>query len=332
MDARGCEAMDKTQFITSLQQNYESMSLFFNADMSSAIKVPLAVHYSFSRETFQGIQFEAQMKSLQRKAVKQTLVEYFSTVSTKSVLSYKVAAHLILHEQPEQEIQRVAQNERFLEAAGFASSTYQSIAALFLIDEAHAKRAKLLYREMKKQHQFLTGKDDIPYAVLLTREQADTELLGQTMRCYYDALVQQGFKRGDALQAMTQLLTLYDVYFEPLLLDYVVAIRSHLKRENIKMRRNFYPFIAMLALARSDETVLSDIVKMNNELKQLSMFTLEPSLALMTATQFVLQQLIDNNQLQQFNDSLLFLQALTMSDFLYDAGFTIAFDIFDLFI
>lgn len=332
MNVRGCKAMDKTQFITRLQQNYESISLFFSADMTAAIKVPLAVQYSFSRETFHGTQFEAQMKSLQRKAVKQTLVKYFSTVSTKSVLSYKVAAHLILHEQPEQEIQRVAQNERYLEAADFARSSYQSIAALFLLDEAHAKRAKLLYHEMKKQHQFLTGKDDIPYAVLLTREQADVQLQGQTMRRYYDTLVQHDFKRGDALQAMTQLLSLYDVHFEPLLLDYVVAIRAHLKRENIKVRRNFYPFIAMLALARSDKAVLGDIVEMNNELKQLNMFTLEPSLALMTATQFVLQQLIDNNQLQQFNDSLLFLQALNMSDFLYDAGFTIAFDIFDLFI
>lgn len=300
--------------------------------MTTAIKVPLAVQYSFSRETFNGMQFEAQMKNLQRKAVKQSLVEFFSTVSTKSVLSYKVATHLILHDQAEQEIKRVTQNERYLEAAGFASSTYQSIAALFLIDEAHAKRAKQLHNEMKKKHQFLTGKDDIPYAILLTRERTDTRLQSQTMRHYYDALVQQGFKRGDALQAMSQLLTLYGLQFEPLLVDYAVAIHAYLKRENKKVRRNFYPFIAMLALAGANEDVLSDISTLNNELKQLSMFVLEPSLAVMTATQFVLKQLIENDQLQQFNDSLLFLQALNMSDFLYDAGFTIAFDIFDLFI
>ncbi|WP_274308608.1 DUF4003 family protein [Solibacillus daqui] len=324
--------MDKNHFITSLQQNYERMSLFFSADITPAIKVPLAVQYTFSRETFHGIQFEAQMKNLQRKAVKQSLIEFFSTVSTKSVLSYKVAAHLILHDQTEQEIQRIAQNERYLEAAGFASSTYQSIAALFLIDEAHAKRAKQLHSEMKKKHQFLTGKDDIPYAVLLTREQADAKLQGQTMRRYYDALIQQDFKRGDALQAMSQLLTMYDVQFEPLLIDYVVAIRAHLKRENVKVRRNFYPFIAMLALTRANEDVLSDVMMLHNELKQLSLFALEPSLALMTATQFVLQHLIENDQLQQFNDSLLFLQALNMSNFLHDAGFTLAFDIFDLFI
>ena len=324
--------MDKKHFITSLQQNYDSMSLFFSADITTAIKVPLAVQYSFSRETFNGMQFEAQMKNLQRKAVKQSLVEFLSTVSTKSALSYKVATHLILHDQPKEEIKRIGQNEAYLEAAGFTSCTYQSIAAIFLIDEAHAKRAKQLHSEMKKQHQFLTGKDDIPYAILLTQEQADTKLQAQTMRRYYDALVQQDFKRGDALQAMSQLLTLYGLQFEPLLVDYAVAIHAYLKRENEKIRRNFYPFIAMLALAGANEDVLGDISTLNRELKQLSMFALEPWLALMTAMQFVLQQLIENDHLQQFNDSLLFLQALNMSDFLHDASFTIAFNIFDLFI
>lgn len=324
--------MDKTQFIISLQQNYENMSLFFNSDITPAIKIPLAVNYSFSRETFNGLQFETQLKNLQRKAEKQTLLEFFSTLSTKSVLSYKVAAHLILHKHTEQEIKRVAQNEVYLKAAGFAGSTYQSIAALFLIDEAHAKRAKQLHNEMKKHHQFLTGKDDIPYAILLTQEQADSKIQGQTMRRYYDVLVQKDFKRGDALQAMSQLLTLYEAQFEPLLMDYVVAIRAHLKRENIKIRRNFYPFIAMLALARVTDSVMEEIIALHKQLMELSMFSLEPSLALMTATQFVIQQLIENDQLQQFSNSLLFLQALTMSDFLNDVGFMMAFDIFDLFI
>lgn len=323
--------MEKNHFITLLQQNYNSMSLFFNADMTPAIKIPLAVQYTFSRETFNGIQFEGQMKRLQRKAVKQSLLEYLSTVSNHSVLSYKVSAHLLLHENTEQEVKRVAQNEAYLKMAGFEASTYQSIAALFVVDEAHARRAKVLHKEMKKQHHFLTGKDDIPYAVLLTRENANAQLQAQTMRCYYDALVDQDFKRGDALQAMSQLLTLYNADFEPVLIDYVVAIYNHLKRENIKVRRNFYPFIAMLALARVNETTLNDVVMLNKELTTLTMFEFETAFALMTATQFVLQQMIEQEQLHQFNDSLLFLQALNMNDFLQDTGFMIALDIFDLF-
>ena len=171
--------MEKDYFITLLQQNYDTMSLFFNAEMTPAIKIPLAVHYTFSRETFNGAQFEAQMKKLQRKVVKQSLLEFFSTVSNKSALSYKVSAHLLLHEQTNEELNRLAQNEAYLESAGFESSSYQSIAAIFLVDEANAKRAKILHKEMKKQHHFLTGKDDIPYAVLLTQKQANARLQAQ---------------------------------------------------------------------------------------------------------------------------------------------------------
>lgn len=50
--------MDKTQFIISLQQNYENMSLFFNSDITPAIKIPLAVNYSFSRKMFNGLQHD----------------------------------------------------------------------------------------------------------------------------------------------------------------------------------------------------------------------------------------------------------------------------------
>lgn len=323
--------MEKDYFITLLQQNYDTMSLFFSAEMTPAIKIPLAVHYSFSRETFNGPQFEAQMKNLQRKVVKQSLLEFFSNVSNKSVLSYKVSAHLLLHEQTDQELNRLAQNEAYLDSVGFEASSYQSIAAIFLLDEAHAKRAKILHKEMKKQHHFLTGKDDIPYAVLLTREPVNAQLQAQTMRCYYDELVAQNFKRGDALQAMSQLLTLYNADFEPIVIDYVSAICTYLKRENIKIRRKFYPFIAMLALAQANEEVLNEIIRMNKELMTLPMFSIEPSLALMTATQFVLQQLIEREALQQFSDSLLFLQALNMNDFLQDAKITFAFNIFDFF-
>jgi hypothetical protein len=70
---------------------------------------------------------------------------------------------------------------------------------------------------------------------------------------------------------------------------------------------------------------------MNKELMALRMFSLEPSFAFMTATQFVLQQRIERQALQQFGDSLLFVQALNMNDFLQDAKMTLAFTIFDFF-
>ena len=164
------------------------MDIFFSGDVSATIKIPLAVQYTFSRETFNGSQFEGRIKELQNEYPKQIFRELFSPVSSRSVLIYKICAHLVLHKEPQQELQRLTTNEELLLKVGFKRSAYQNIAALFLTDEAHAKRAKSLHDDMKKQHYFLTGKDDIPYAVLLTKCAGNNGTLAETMRSYYDVL------------------------------------------------------------------------------------------------------------------------------------------------
>ncbi|MGN7477675.1 DUF4003 family protein [Solibacillus silvestris] len=324
--------MDKTSFIQLFEHNYERMALFFGADVSSNVRIPLAVQFTFSRETFNGLQFEANVEKLHKYQPKQTLIEFLATPSNKSVLTYKVLAHLVLHLEPEQELERLISNEKALVKAGFKNSSYQNIAALFLTDEAHAIRAKTLYEEMKKHHFFLTGKDDIPYAVLLTKQQEDPIRQAKTMRKYYDALSKKGFKGGDALQAATQLLTLYNEAFQPVLVDYVVAIKQSFTSCNIKIKKRFYPYLALLALTAATTGAVDEIIGMKQDLVKLSMYAAEQDYALMTATQYVLQQLIDNDALADFNDSLLFMQALNMSGFINDAAFFGVFDILDIFL
>ena len=324
--------MDKTSFIQLLKHNYERMDLFFSTDLSSTIKIPLAVQFTFSRETFNGTQFEANVKKIHKQKPKQMFAEFFSTTSNSSVLTYKILAHLILHTEPEQELQRLILNEKALVNAGFKNSAYQNIAALFLTDEAHAKRAKNLHDHMKKHHFFLTGRDDIPYAVLLTVQQKYPEKLAQTMRQYYDVLMKAGFKSGDALQAMTQLLTLYNEAYQPMLVDYVGAINQSFTKHNIKIKKKFYPYLALLALAAATSEVVDEIIEMKQDLVKLAMYAREQEYALMTATQYVLQNLIENNQLANFKDSLLFMQALDLSDYISDVTFFVVFDILDIFL
>ena len=324
--------MDKTSFIQLLRHNYERMELFFGSDLSNKIKIPLAVQFTFSRETFNGPRFEENIKKIHKQRPKQTFTEYFSTTSNSSTLSYKILAHVILHAEPEQELQRLIVNEKALIRAGFKNSAYQNIAALFLTNEAHAARAKDLHNEMKKHHFFLTGKDDIPYAVLLTHQQNNVEQLARTMRQYYDVLMKNGFKSGDALQAMSQLLTLYNEVYEPVLVDYIVAIKQSFTEHNIKVKKKYYPYLALLALAAATSEVVDEIIEMKQELAKLAMYAVEQEYALMTATQYVLQKLIENDQLANFKDSLLFMQALDMSDFINDLAFFVALDILDIFV
>ncbi|WP_339196609.1 DUF4003 family protein [Solibacillus sp. FSL R5-0449] len=322
--------MDQTAFIQLLKNNNERMELFFGSDVQSNARIPLAVQFTFSRETFNGPLFEKNVKGIHSQKSKQSFFEFFSTPSNKSVLTYKMLGHFVLHPQPEQELHRVRSNEKALLSAGFKSSGYLHIASLFLTDEAHAKRAKILHNEMKKHHYFLTGKDDIPYAVLLTKKQSNPVNLAETMRKYYDALHSEGFKNGDALQAMTQLLSLYDEEFQPVLTEYVVAMRQSFINSGVKVKKRFYPYIALLAVAGATSEVVDEIVEMERMLAKLSMFMGMQPYALMVAVQFVLKNLIENDTLSNFNDSLLFMQALTMSDYIGDLPFLLAIDILDI--
>ena len=70
---------------------------------------------------------------------------------------------------------------------------------------------------------------------------------------------------------------------------------------------------------------------MEQTLVKLPMFVDMQSYALMTAAQYVLKSLMENNMLSDFNDSLLFMQALAMSDYIGDIPFLLAFDILDIF-
>ena len=323
--------MDQKGFIQLLKINYERMELFFGAEVQSNAWIPLAVQYTFSRETFNGPLFEKSVKEIHNGKSKQSFFEFISTPSNKTVLTYKMLAYFALHPQPEQELHRLELNEKALFDAGFKDSGYQRIAALFLADEVHARKAKILHDEMKKHHFFLTGKEDIPYAVLLTKKQNNPVKLAQTMRKYYDALHGEGFKKGDALQALTQLLPLYNEEFEPVMAAYVVAMKQFLINNGVKVKKRFYPYLALLALAGATSEVIDEIVEMERALVQLPMFVEMQAYAFMTAAQYVLKRLIENDMLGDFNDSLLFMQALNMSDYIGDVPLLLAFDILDIF-
>ena len=152
------------------------------------------------------------------------------------------------------------------------------------------------------------------------------------MRRYYDFLIKHDFKSGDALQATTQLLTLYSTQYEQVLVDYVVAIKEAFTKRNLKVKKKLYPYIALLALAGATTEVIEEIDELQENLQQLKMFSIEPQYALMIAVQFVLHGMMENEKLNDFKDSILFMQALDISVFLSDIRLFIALEILDLFL
>lgn len=323
--------MDKLNFLSLLQQNYDRISNFFGYDKATAIRIPLAVQYTFSRETFSGVAFEKNVEKIQKENAKQSFVELITTFSSTSTLSYKLAAYLVLHKTSQKEVERLIENGQYLVAAGFKKSPYQNIAAVFLNDAAHAKRAKKLHEEMRKHHYFLTGKDDIPYAVLLTKDLADAQVQAQTMRTYYDHLINQGFKGGDSLQAACQLLTLYNEQFQPEFVDYISAIKAALASKEILVKKRHYPYLAVLALTASTTAIVENIADMTKALSTLKMYQGDHVYPLMTAIHYVVHEMIEAEKLVQLTDISSLMQALDVSDFLLDFTFFFGLDILDLF-
>lgn len=317
-------------FIALLQENERRVTNFLGNEMDATIRIPLAAQFALAGKTFDALAFD-QLKRKFKRPQKLSLIQWLTDFSSSTTLQYKLITYFALHANAEEEYTRVVSGEQLLEAVGFSRSHYVSIAALFLTDAAHAKRAKLLHEEMKCHHYFLTGKDDIPYAVLLTREIGNIEKQAKTMRTYFDALQQLGFKKGESLQAMTQLLTLYADEVEETLIHYVQAIAKELEVVG-KVKRRHYPYIALLALMGTTTVQLQAIIQLTKQLQQLVMFQTEPVYALIIAVNYAVSEMQEAGQLVHLTDVSLLMDAMTASDLLWDFAIFHGFDILDLFI
>lgn len=96
----------------------------------------------------------------------------------------------------------------------FITSDYLALAACFLAetpDEAERERlvsrARDLYERMKKEHRFLTGAEDSPYAVLLAAsDRSDDELIADMEESY--ALLKTVFRDSNSVQTVSHVLAL----------------------------------------------------------------------------------------------------------------------------
>ena len=84
---------------------------------------------------------------------------------------------------------------------------------------------------MKKHHFFLTSDDDYTYAVLLGKRGFNPVEHAKSMRMYYDALRREGFRSGNELQWLSQVMTY--VHMKISIHPYCqgIEVLHHFKRE-----------------------------------------------------------------------------------------------------
>lgn len=136
----------------------------------------------------------------------------------KGAVRFVVAAMLLQSELPvlgfTREVERI--EELFKERKLARKNAYSALSALVLMNHArrsgHSVDAPLvarmaaLYQHMRSDHAFLTGHDDQPACALLAGLDGDTHELARRCETFYEGLRDLGFKRGNALQAVSHML------------------------------------------------------------------------------------------------------------------------------
>lgn len=215
----------------------------------------------------------------------------------KSHMHHIAAAFLTLQEEaPEEGLKKINAWQAELNGAGFRRSPYTYIAAMIVQHPGEAGRAKLLYEEMRQHHKFLTSNEDIPYAVLLGRQEGDIKERAATMNAYYKDLREHGFYMGNDLQWLSQIMTFNSAVYNPEIVGRVVAIRDFFHTEKIKIRGPQYPVLGILAVAEANGQALKDIIEGTRRLEKTKSFKWYKDLAFTTAVQFEMKDIIETQE------------------------------------
>ena len=289
----------------------------------------LAAQYAYIDRTYSGLEHQAMME---RMTSGESIFSIFHTYSGNSNLLYKIATHLLLRRNVEECVIDLKKNDTILAECGFRPSPYRLVSAFFVKDTAHGVRAKKLYDEMNKFHPILTRKSDFPCAILLTANNDGSIVLrAETMNRYFHRLRELGFSLGDALQTLTQILTLFDVHYNEELAHYVALLKTELENRGVHVKRVHYPYIGMLALTATKLQLIEEIVKLEKQLQHSKATKGVRELALVLAIQYLVR---DYQDAQHVVNSITFtswLELFQFSDFFLYLSFDIANGLTDIF-
>ncbi len=198
----------------------------------------------------------------------------------------------------EKEVNRLFAKQQVLKGLGFRNTIHSYLAALLLTNdtdhyESEARQAKKLYDAIKKQHFFLTSDDDYAYAVLLGKRGADPIEHAKSMRVYYDALRTEGFRSGNELQWLSQVMTYIQINYDPNLVARAMEVLAHFKR-NTKVRPVHYPMIGFLTVFGVDDSELQNVVELTHSLEESKPFKWNREMALSIAIGYIMHKLTES--------------------------------------
>lgn len=157
------------------------------------------------------------------------------------------------------------------------------------IDDA-VKNTREVYNDMKKNHRFLTGQEDISYAAIIATTSTNIErTLNEIEECY-EALRSSGFSSGNNTQSLSHILPLFNgSAYEKVIR--ILKVQNALKDNKISLKYYSLPVLGVAAFINDDPDVFAkEVREVSEKLKQengFGMFSLGSTIRNMIATGFV---------------------------------------------
>lgn len=286
--------MDYIAIQREVEKTYEKVKSLSGWAVDQHIVLTITSQYVTTGQEFNAENFSRSMDAIKAKS------NWLSPL--RGSLLSMMAAFLDKNDSDiDSEVLKLFKKQQALRSAGFRNTIHSYLATLLMTDNPsmyaeEAKRAKRLYDEMKKQHKFLTSDDDYTYAVALSKRKNDPALHAKAMRTYYDALRKAGFRSGNELQWMSQVLTYIDLSFDPELVAEALHKLDRLK-ESTKVRPVHYPMIGFLTVFEIEDHKLLKIIELTQVLEQSKPFKRNREMALSVAIGCIVHEMTEKMDL-----------------------------------
>jgi hypothetical protein len=200
------------------------------------------------------------------------------------------------------ELKRV--QERLAER-GFDEGQPAAVAGLILflgsrgkaVGDESVRKAIALWEKMKDRHWFLTDRDDLPMAALLTSSSWDVDTIDERVEAIWQGLLRAKRTRGNALQFTSHVLTLSRLD-EDVIVRRFVHLCDELKKSGFKIGPDAYDEVALLALLPSDDTsIVGGFERVHRALRSRKGFRFDPAPTFSITTGIVLGACLERGSL-----------------------------------
>lgn len=127
------------------------------------------------------------------------------------------------------------------------------------VDEA-IKNTRVVYDDMKKNHRFLTGQEDITAAAMIATTSANLENTLNKIEEYYESLRNSGFWSGNNLQSLSHILPLFQGNVEENV-SKVKDTEKALKENKVALNGYSLPILGVAAVVTDDANKFSKEVR-----------------------------------------------------------------------